>query len=175
MDRKHAVRFVAPVILLAVIGVASRDARAQTGPFQYYAVTPCRVADTRSATYNSGSYLNGTPSIIGDGTGANIRAFFVKGGTCGIPSTAKAVSVNATVVNPTITGPGNGFLSLWPAGVSWPGISTINFPPGAGATANGAVVPLSSCTPPCGDMNVRYGAVPSGTLDFVLDVTGYFQ
>jgi hypothetical protein len=175
MDRKYAIPTFALVLLLALVAVAPRDASAQTGPYQYYAVTPCRVADTRSASYNSGSYLNGPPSIVGDGTGAATRAFFVKGGTCGIPNTAKAVSVNATVVNPTISGPGNGFLSLWPGGVAWPGISTINFPPGAGATANGAVVPLSSCTAPCGDMNVRYGAVPSGTLDFVLDVTGYFQ
>jgi hypothetical protein len=166
MDRKHAGSTLAPILLLAVIAVASREARAQTGPFQYYAVTPCRVADTRSATYNSGAYLDGTPSI----TGNSVRAFFVKG-MCGVPGTAKAVSVNATVVNPSA----QGWLALWPAGATWPGISTLNFPPGAGATANGAVVPLSGCTAPCGDMNVLYGVTPSGTLDFVLDVTGYFQ
>ena len=170
MDRKHAVRFVAPVILLAVIGVASRDAKAQSGPFQYYAVTPCRIADTRSAGYNSGAYLNGTPSLPADPTGSLTRAFFIKGGTCGVPNTAKAVSVNATVANPTVLG----WLALWPASSSYSGISTLNFDAGAGATANGAVVPLSSCTAPCGDMKVRYGAA-TGTLDFILDVTGYFQ
>ena len=166
MDRKHAGLTLAPILLLAAVAVASREARAQTGPYQYYAVTPCRVADTRSAAYNSGAYLNGTPSI----TGNSVRAFFVKG-MCGIPGTAKAVSVNATVVNPT----SQGWLALWPSGVTWPGISTLNMLPGPGATANGAVVPLSGCTLPCGDMNVLYGVVSTGTLDFVLDVTGYFQ
>jgi hypothetical protein len=88
---------------------------------------------------------------------------------CGIPGTAKAISVNATVVNP----PMQGWLALWPAGTTYAGISTLNFAVGAGATANGAVVPISSCTAPCGDMNVLTPI--TGTVDFVLDVTGYFQ
>ncbi len=45
--------FVTGVVLTALSGTVA----AQTGPYQYYAVTPCRVADTRSATYNSGAYL----------------------------------------------------------------------------------------------------------------------
>ena len=155
------------MLLFAGTGMVAREARAQSGPFQYFAVTPCRAADTRSASYNVGAFLNGTPSLSGTVT----RAFFTKG-LCGVPGSAKAVTVNATVVNPT----GLGWLALWPAGTVWPGISTLNFPPGAGATANGAIVPLSGCTSPCGDLNVVYGVVPSAnTLDIVLDITGYFQ
>jgi hypothetical protein len=167
MSRKPAVPTLALILLLAGMGMVAREAQAvSNGPYQYFAVTPCRVADTRSASYNVGAFLNGTPSI----TGNSIRAVFVKG-MCGIPGTAKAVSVNATVVNPT----SQGWLALWPAGTAWPGISTLNMAPGPGATANGAVVPLSTCTSPCGDMNVLYGVASSGTLDFVLDITGYFQ
>jgi hypothetical protein len=151
-------------ILMALIG---REAAAQNGPFQYFAVTPCRLADTRSSSYNVGAFLNGTPSLQGVVT----RAFYVKG-LCGVPNSAKAVSLNATVVNPT----GGGWLALWPGGTTWSGISTLNFPSGAGATANGAVVPLSSCTSPCGDLNALYGVTPSSnSTDLVLDITGYFQ
>lgn len=168
MNRKHTVLTFAVMLLLA--GIVAGEARAQSGPYDYYAITPCRVADTRSSSYNSGSYLNGTPTLPSDPTGSLTRAFFVKG-QCGVPGTAKAVTVNATVVNPTL----GGWLALWPAGISWSGISTLNFTAGAGATANGAIVPLSTCAPPCGDLNVRYGAAASNSLDFVLDVTGYFQ
>jgi hypothetical protein len=167
MNSKQTVSTLAVTLLLAGIAVTSREARAQSGPFQYYAVTPCRLADTRSASYNVGAFLNGTPSL----QGVVIRAFFAKG-KCGIPNTAKAVSLNATVVNAT----GAGWLALWPAGTTWPGISTLNFDAGAAATANGAVVPLSGCSSPCGDLNVLYGVVPSSnTTDLVLDITGYFQ
>jgi len=155
--------FIAAGVLSAVLG---REAVAG-GPYQYYAVTPCRVADTRSSTYNSGAFLNGTPSLQGVVT----RAFFVKG-RCGVPGTAKAVSVNATVVNATAAG----WLALWPAGTAWPGISSLNFDAGAAATANGAVVPLSGCSSPCGDLNVLFGVTPSSnTTEFILDITGYFQ
>src|SRR5664279_3490038 len=109
------------LFVAAALTALSGTAAAQSGPYQYYAITPCRAADTRSATYNSGAFLNGTPSITGNST----RAFFVKG-LCGVPGTAKAVSVNATVVNPT----SQGWLALWPAGVIWPGISTLNMAPG---------------------------------------------
>jgi hypothetical protein len=151
----------------AALTVLSGTAVAQSGPYQYYAVTPCRLADTRAASYNSGAFLNGTPSL----QGVVARAFFAKG-QCGIPNTAKAVSLNATVVNATFAG----WLALWPAGIAWSGISTINFDAGPNATPNGAVVPLSTCTAPCGDLNAMYGVTPSAnTTDLVLDITGYFQ
>jgi hypothetical protein len=165
MNRLHKGSvLLAAGVLSAALG---REAAAQTGPFQYFAVTPCRLADTRDSSYNSGAFLNGPPSLQGVVT----RAFFVKG-KCGIPNTAKAVSLNATVASPTF----GGWLALWPAGIAWTGISTVNFPGGPGATPNGAVVPLSSCTSPCGDLNVLYGVTPSAnTTDLVLDITGYFQ
>jgi len=160
--KRGAMFFVAG---LALVGVA--QSALAGGPYQYFAVTPCRVADTRSAAFNSGAFLDGTPSLQGTVT----RALFVKG-MCGVPATATAVSLNATVVNPT----SQGWLALWPANTTWPGISTLNFTAGAGATANGAVVPLSPCASPCGDLNVMYGVTPStNSTDLIIDVTGYFQ
>jgi hypothetical protein len=120
------------------------------------------VADTRSASYNSGAFLNGTPSLQ---TGLT-RAFFVKG-SCGIPASAQAVSLNATVVNQSA----RGYLALWPGGTTWSGTSTLNFPAvSTSAIANAAVVPLSGCASPCGDLD----ALSPANLDLVLDVNGYY-
>ncbi len=143
----------------------SRRALASTdlsGPLPFIPVTPCRVADTRSASYNSGAFQDGTPSLAAGVT----RAFFVKG-SCGIPANAQAVSLNATAVNQSA----RGYLALWPGGTTWPGTSTLNFPAVAtSAVANAAVVPLSGCASPCADLD----AVSPANLDVVLDVNGYY-
>ncbi len=154
-------------LVVVVALFTGKPAAAQTG-LQYFAVIPCRVADTRSSTFNSGSYLNGSPSLTAGAT----RAFFVKG-RCGIPDTAQAVSVNAAILNPTDAG----FLSLWPAGGQFPVVSTINFVAGEPGLANGAIVPLKICASPCADLNVVYGngGAAGQTLNFILDVTGYFE
>jgi hypothetical protein len=167
--RRFAFALVVTSIAASAL-VPARPAIAQTG-LQYFAVTPCRVADTRlpvGSVYNSGPYLNGPPSM----QAGPVRAFFVKG-RCGIPDTAKGVSLNAAILFPTATG----FLSLWPAGGPFPSVSTINFLAGEPGLANGAIVPLKVCASPCADLNVVYGndGTPGKFLDFILDVTGYFQ
>ena len=96
------------------------------------------------------------------------RGFTIKG-VCGVPATAKAVSLNLTVVTPTA----DGFFSMWPFGGAFPVVSTINFVAGEPAIANGAIVPLAAGTP---DLNGVYGiAVGSATTHALMDVTGYFQ
>ena len=55
-------------------------------------------------------------------------------GVCNVSATAKAVSLNVTVVAPNT----EGFLSLWPSGGAFPGVSTLNFLAGEPALANGA-------------------------------------
>lgn len=138
---------------LVALGAFAPTAGAQG--FQYFAVTPCRAADTRDIT----------PPVVQAGV---FRAFTIKG-VCGIPVTAQAVSVNLTIVTPTA----NGFFSLWPFGGAFPVVSTINFLAGEPAIANGAIVPLAAGTP---DLFGGYGtAGGSGTTHAVLDVTGYFQ
>jgi len=182
MDRKHAVRFVAPVILLAVIGVASRDAVAQTGPYQYYALTPCRLYDSRTGNPSAlGTGGGPVTTTLSDSTGlVPLRAR----GACGVPTTAQAVTVNHTVINPTA--PGQGSLSrLCPN------------PLGGGQTicrawvlygpnetiSNGGVLPLGVVGNPGTDSDIQIqgiGAQLSGfrgtyTYDWTIDVTGYFQ
>jgi hypothetical protein len=93
-----------------------------------------------------------------------VRAFPVVG-VCGVPASAKAVAVNVTVVNPTSPG----HLRLYPTGAALPLASTINYVEGT-VRANNAVLPLGVA----GQVNVYCGSV-SGTVDFILDVTGWFE
>jgi hypothetical protein len=116
---------------------------------------PCRVADTRLPVGPQGG-----PALAA----GNSRNFGVSG-ICDVPPTAKAVAVNVTVVN--ATGPGN--LTLYPAGTGVPLTSTLNFRSGL-ARANNAVVTLGGS----GSVAV-FCSMPSGSADFVLDVTGYFE
>jgi len=90
---------------------------------------------------------------------------FALAGSCGIPLSARALVVNATVTRST----SGGNLRIYPAGIPPPSSSTINYQAGQ-TRANNTVVGLDTA-----------GAVavfcnqPSGTADLVLDVVGYFQ
>jgi len=95
--------------------------------------------------------------------GAN-RTFAVAG-RCGIPSTARAVSVNATATQPSTAGN----LALFAAGGPVPLASTLNY--AAGQTrGNNAIAPLS------GDGSLAvHCSQPTGGVHLILDVNGYFQ
>jgi hypothetical protein len=86
-------------------------------------------------------------------------------GICDVPPTAKSVAVNLAAVLPT----GVGHLTLYPAGAPLPLASTINFRSGI-VRSNNAVLPLGVS----GQIAVFCG-MASGSTDFVLDVTGYFE
>ena len=120
-----------------------------------YTVTPCRVADTRNA---NGPY--GGPALA-----AGADRTFVIGGRCGIPTTAQAVAFNFTITQPTAQGD----LRVVPAGGSLPLVSTMNWSPGQ-TRANNAVVQLG----PSSDVTIHLDQA-SGTVHFIIDVTGYFQ
>ncbi len=109
-----------------------------------FTVTPCRVLDTRDS---SGAF-NG------------MRPVNVTGSSCGIPSTAEALVLNATVVP---TG-GLGYLSLWPDGEAQPGVSTLNAADGVIAS-NMALVPTT---------NGSIDAFASNPTQLILDISGYF-
>jgi hypothetical protein len=117
-----------------------------------YTVAPCRVADTRNA---SGPF--GGPIM---GAGAT-RQFAIPASACGIPATAAGYSLNVTVVP---AGPLY-YLTAWPAGVSQPGVSTLNSFDGS-VVANAAVVPAGTG----GSINVFV----TNQTHVILDINGYF-
>jgi serine protease len=123
--------------------------------YSYFPLNPCRVVDTRNAPS-----INGGP-ILSAGTR---RDFSIKG-ICGVPSTAKAVSINLTITNPTASS----WVTIWPAGQSQPFVSTINYTTSDSFLANGAIVGLA---PVAQDLSV---ATANGQVHIVIDVTGYFQ
>jgi bacillolysin len=124
----------------------------QGGATDFYTVTPCRVFDTR------------TNAVMSSGA---TRVFNITG-VCGIPSTAKAISVNVTTVNPT----SQGNVTFFPGGVGRPTASTLNFQVGT-TRANNAILVLA----PDGTGTLQGFAFVSGsgTVDAILDVTGYFE
>jgi hypothetical protein len=120
-------------------------------PAEFYTVTPCRLLDTRAS---------GLPLIAATDRG------FAAVGHCGIPTDARAVSINLTAVDPGAAG----HLKLH----SWgppPETSSINFVAGR-TRANNAIVPLG----PTGEILVRCN-MPGSTaaVHLVIDVNGYFR
>jgi hypothetical protein len=160
----HAPKAILALAGLMVAMAASFPGTAQAaGPFQYHALTPCRIVDTRNANATDAG-----PALTN--TGTNPRIFQIQG-NCGVPNGAAAVTINVTIVSPNMTGPsGGGFLTLYPATQSRPTVSTINFLNADTALANGAIVPLDVAP---NDLAVYLGGV--GTVNLLIDVTGYFQ
>ena len=127
---------------------------AVTSPFPFIGLTPCRIADTRQASFPAGY---GPPAL----TGGAPRNFTLTG-QCGIPASAAAVSLNVTVTNTQ----GPGFILIYPQGGAQPSVSTLNYVAGQ-TIANAAVVPLGTG----GGVTVIAGV--SGT-DLILDTNGYY-
>src|SRR5471032_981014 len=91
VSKKLVTSLVLALVVLAGTALVSERAEAQAGPYQYFAVSPCRAYDTRSAGVppNGGGVINS----------ATIRSFLLKT-QCGVPQTAVAVSLNLTVTQP---------------------------------------------------------------------------
>ena len=121
----------------------------------FFTLTPCRILDTRDAV---GTY--GGPALV-----AGADRVFPLFNRCGIPATARAVSVNLAATAATTAGN----LRLYPAGAPLPNASSINYVPGL-TRANNAVVGLNGL----GELAVRC-AQASGSVHFILDVNGYFE
>ena len=121
----------------------------------FYTLKPCRVFDTRVR----GAETTGVPLTCGVD-----YDFTMVGGTCGVPSGAKAVSLNLTVAAPSA----QGNVRLFASGTPAPLVSTVNYLAGL-TRANNAVGPLSGA----GKLSVRCG--PSGTTHVIVDVNGYFR
>jgi hypothetical protein len=101
----------------------------------------------------------GGPAPVAAGTP---RTFPI-GGVCGVPATARAISVNVTVVGPTAAGN----VRVYPAGTGLPSTSNLNFVAGQ-TRANNAIVLLGAL----GDITV---AIATGTAHVIVDVNGYME
>jgi glucose/arabinose dehydrogenase len=120
----------------------------------FHTLAPCRVADTRGAQ---------APALA-----ANTTRTFSVAGACGVPADSGAVAAEVTVVGATDLGN----LRLFPTFTAAPLASTINF--AAGRTrANNAILSLGDG----GRVSVRTDMAPgsTGTVDFLIDVYGYFR
>jgi hypothetical protein len=117
----------------------------------FYTVIPCRAVDTRSLT-PGGPLAAGVPRV------------FVIAETCGIPLTARAVSLNITVTGAT----NNGNVRLYPGGTATPTTSTVNFTAGL-TRGNNAIAPLGA------DGDLAALLSPAGTVHVIIDVNGYFE
>ncbi len=124
---------------------------------QFYTLPPCRVVDTR----NPNGPLGG-PALAPSGS---VRRFMLTG-TCGIPAGATSISANVTVVSPSASG----FLAIYRGDGALTGTSVISFDAGR-TRANNAILGLA--LDGSGTVNVSNSA--AGTVDFLLDVNGYFQ
>jgi hypothetical protein len=122
----------------------------------FYPLTPCRVLDTRNANGPLGG-----PILAAGGT----RTFVVTS-TCGIPTNAKTLSANLTVVGAT----GQGELRIYPGNGARPSTSAISFNVSR-ARANNAHVLLA--TDGSGSFNVQNNS--TGAVHFLLDVNGYYR
>jgi photosystem II stability/assembly factor-like uncharacterized protein len=124
-----------------------------TPALQFVTLAPCRIIDTR----NPNGPLGG-PFLSARTT----RSVPVPNSSCGIPSDAAAYALNVTVVPRTGT---LGYLTVWPAGLPQPLVSTLNSLDGS-ILANAAIVPAGT------DGSIDVFATDDTEL--IVDINGYF-
>jgi len=126
-----------------------------TLPQGFVPVAPCRLFDSRIDI--------GAPFSDGD---SHVLFDWYR---CGIPSTASALAVNVTAANPTASGA----VEMLPAGINPLGLSLVSFQPGR-ARANNAVLSVNRDCCSFATLVVTMND-HSGTVDVIVDVSGYFQ
>ena len=145
-----------------IIDIDGFFAPAGLNTLEFYPLTPCRVADTRSDNYPGGL---GSPHLFA----RQARDFPSYLSTCQIPMSAKAYSLNLTAVAYPGQGSRLGYLEVWPTGQQPANpVSTLNNPTGTNV-ANAAIVPA-------GDVggNGEITVYPSDDTDLLIDIDGYF-
>jgi Tol biopolymer transport system component len=129
--------------------------RSGPGTGDFFTVAPCRLIDTRQAGQGP-ALVNGVPAVV------DVH------GVCGVPSTARAVAINVTVLQAQ----GAGRLTLHPGNLSTPNTSTINFQPGQ-TLANNAILALASNGE--GTLGITPVVTGGGTVHVIVDVSGWFE
>ncbi len=122
---------------------------------QFFTLAPCRILDTRNANGPLGG-----PAL----SSGPLRDFSVFG-VCGIPSSARALSTNVTVVGPTNIG----FIRFSP-GCEAPGATTVNFSANQ-VRGNNAILSISDT----GVLTANAFVSGNGTVQIIVDVNGYYQ
>jgi len=120
----------------------------------FYPLTPCRVVDTRP----------GAPATVVTGRlpASSVTTLPILSSNCHVPATAKAYSLNFTLVPP---GTPVSYLTVWPTGEGQPFVSTLNDPTGT-AEANAGIAPAGTG----GGIDVFV----TDATDLVVDINGYF-
>ena len=119
----------------------------------YTLLPPCRLIDTRGTAGGLGG-----PSLQ-----PNAQRTFAVTGVCGVPVTARVLSVNVTITQPGAAG----HLRLFPAGTAVPGTSQVAFATGQ-TRADNAMLLLGAA-----GFTVQLDS--GARADFILDVNGYYQ
>lgn len=170
VEQEHPTWGVADVeALLRGTGMPIRDSRAGTwggatpmldlgaavDPPTFHAIAPGRLLDTR----NSAGLPNSAPRL-GGGTVVDIDVT----GSYGVPTTGvSAVVLNVTAVNPV----GNGFVTVWPAGMPQPATSNLNLTPGV-VKPNLVTVKVGAS----GEVSLYN---QGGSVDLVIDIDGWYD
>ena len=149
-------------LMLSVVETDANGCVSNTGSvnvavtgYAFYALTPCRLFDTRNP---DGAY--GGPALA-----ALATRTFVASGRCGIPSGAKAMSINLTVTEATAAGS----LDVYAADIVPNPVPIINY--AAGQTrANNGMLSLGAA----GDFVMKSDQA-TGTVHVIVDVNGYFE
>jgi len=127
----------------------------------FFTFQPCRLLDTRGAAGPLGgpALSPGVPRVFP----------VVSSSACGIPSTAKALSVNVTAVN----APGIGSINLYPG--DGPSVTTVvvNFSSSRSTIADNAHVLLSRDG--LGTIAALASIPGGGQVHLIIDVNGYYQ
>ena len=118
---------------------------------QYFPIVPCRILDTRLEDVSVGGPLKAGTQ----------RTVALLGSSCGVPSNARAYSLNYTALPASRLN----WLTAWPAGEQMPTTSILNAPTGA-VTANASITPAG--------VNGSISVFVTDQTNLIVDIDGYF-
>ncbi len=104
------------------VAVAQQDPAPIASGNTYIAITPARVLDSRvGASTVDGQYVGMGRRLAGSVTEVQVA------GRAGVPADALSASLNVTAVNAS----GDGFMTVYPCGISTPNSSNVNYTTGS--------------------------------------------
>jgi hypothetical protein len=125
----------------------------------FHTIQPCRAVDTRAPADPLGG-----PML----SGGVQRTFTITASACGVPASARALSLNITAIDATLSG----YIAIFPGDSIFPMTSSINFSAGQNR-ANNAMATLSRDG--LATLTALAGSSPALQVHLVIDVNGYFE